>query len=53
MVRTCHKRSLPKPKLRHRVLVLGDQLDPATAALEGGDPARDRFWMVEVPGKAP
>jgi len=35
--------------LRHLVLVLGDQLDPASAALDGFDPMRDRIWMAEVP----
>jgi len=33
--------------LRH--LVLGDQLDLASAALYGFDPMRDRIWMAEVP----
>ena len=43
---------MPEPKLRHLALVLGDQLDPASAALEGFDPARDRIWMAEVPEEA-
>jgi deoxyribodipyrimidine photolyase-related protein len=29
-------------------LVLGDQLDPDSAALDGLDPARDAVWMAEV-----
>jgi deoxyribodipyrimidine photolyase-related protein len=33
---------------RHLVVVLGDQLDPHGAALDGFDPARDRVWMAEV-----
>ncbi len=38
--------------LRHLVLVLGDQLDRRSAALEGFDPARDRILLVEAPGEA-
>ncbi len=34
--------------LRHLVVVLGDQLDPASAALDGFDSERDRLWMAEV-----
>lgn len=34
--------------MRHLVLVLGDQLDPASAALDGLDPAVDAVWMAEV-----
>jgi deoxyribodipyrimidine photolyase-related protein len=30
------------------VLVLGDQLDPDSAAFDGFDPARDEVWMAEV-----
>jgi len=30
------------------VVVLGDQLDPGSAALDGFDPARDTLWMAEV-----
>jgi deoxyribodipyrimidine photolyase-related protein len=32
----------------HLVVILGDQLDPKSAALTGFDPARDRIWMAEV-----
>jgi len=34
--------------LRHLVLVLGDQLDADSAALDGFDPAVDAVWMAEV-----
>jgi deoxyribodipyrimidine photolyase-related protein len=43
---------MPDPELRHLVLVLGDQLDPDSTALDGFDPARDRLWMAEVPEEA-
>lgn len=35
-------------RLRHLVLVLGDQLDPAAAAFDDFDPACDAVWMAEV-----
>jgi deoxyribodipyrimidine photolyase-related protein len=38
----------PRKNPRHLVLVLGDQLDPASAAFDGFDPAQDAVWMVEV-----
>lgn len=38
--------------LRHLVLVLGDQLDPASAAFDGFDPACDAVWMAEVAGES-
>jgi deoxyribodipyrimidine photolyase-related protein len=34
--------------LRHLVLILGDQLDAASSALQGFDPAQDAIWMAEV-----
>ena len=40
--------SAPRTPLRHLVLVLGDQLDPTAAALDGFDPTRDAIWMAEV-----
>ncbi|MGQ9861755.1 MAG: cryptochrome/photolyase family protein, partial [Thiobacillaceae bacterium] len=43
---------MPDPQPRHLVLILGDQLDPNSAALDGFDPARDRIWMAEVPEEA-
>ena len=33
---------------RNLVIVLGDQLDRDSAALDGFDPTRDRVWMAEV-----
>ncbi len=38
--------------VRRLVVVLGDQLDPASAALDGFDPRLDRVWMAEVPEEA-
>ncbi len=35
-------------RLRHLVLVLGDQLDADAAAFDGFDPAQDAVWMAEV-----
>ena len=34
------------------VLVLGDQLDRASAAFDGFDRRRDRVWMAEVAGES-
>jgi deoxyribodipyrimidine photolyase-related protein len=42
---------MPKA-LRHLVIVLGDQLDAASAAFDGFDPRRDAVWMAEVAGEA-
>jgi len=39
--------SAPAP-LRRLVVVLGDQLDPGSTALDGFDPGRDALWMAEV-----
>ncbi len=38
--------------MRHLILVLGDQLDPDSAAFDGFDPSRDAVWMAEVPAEA-
>nr|WP_315848483.1 cryptochrome/photolyase family protein [uncultured Rhodoferax sp.] len=39
----------PMPaQVRHLVIVLGDQLDAESSALEGFDPAQDVVWMAEV-----
>jgi deoxyribodipyrimidine photolyase-related protein len=38
--------------LRRVALVLGDQLDPRAAALEGFDAARDRTLMIEAAGES-
>lgn len=34
--------------VRHLVIVLGDQLDEASSAFDGFDPAQDVVWMAEV-----
>lgn len=39
-------------RTRHLVLVLGDQLDAGSAALDGFDPKRDAVWMAEVTAEA-
>ena len=39
---------MPHPPTRHLVIVLGDQLDPASAAFDGFDPARDAILQMEV-----
>ena len=36
------------PALRHLVVILGDQLDPDSAALTDFDPEQDALWMAEV-----
>ena len=41
-------RPVPASKLRHLVLVLGDQLDAQSSALQGFDASRDMVWMAEV-----
>jgi len=33
---------------RNLILILGDQLDPHSAAFDGFDPAQDCIWMAEV-----
>jgi deoxyribodipyrimidine photolyase-related protein len=38
--------------VRHLVLILGDQLDRRSAALEGFDPSSDAVWMAEVAEEA-
>jgi deoxyribodipyrimidine photolyase-related protein len=38
--------------VRNLVVILGDQLDRGSAALDGFDPDRDRIWMAEVAGEA-
>ncbi len=42
----------PKPPVRRLTLILGDQLDHRSAALEGFDPQRDAVWMAEVDHEA-
>ena len=41
-----------KTSCRHVVLILGDQLDEASSAFDGFDPALDRVLMVEAMGEA-
>jgi deoxyribodipyrimidine photolyase-related protein len=41
------KPALPA-RVRHLVIVLGDQLDVASSALQDFDPAQDVVWMAEV-----
>lgn len=38
--------------MRRLVVVLGDQLDRHSAALDGFDPVQDRIWMAEVPAES-
>jgi deoxyribodipyrimidine photolyase-like uncharacterized protein len=38
----------PAKKPRHLVLILGDQLDPASRVFTDFDPAKDALWMAEV-----
>ncbi len=38
--------------MRHLVIILGDQLDRSSAALEGFDPGLDCVWMAEVAGES-
>jgi deoxyribodipyrimidine photolyase-related protein len=37
--------------MRNLIVVLGDQLDPSSLALEGFDAAQDALWMAEVSGE--
>lgn len=39
-------------RVRHLILVLGDQLDLDAAAFDGFDPAQDLVWMAEVEQEA-
>ncbi len=39
-------------KVRHLVVVLGDQLDVKSSAFDEFDTTRDVVWMAEVPGEA-
>lgn len=38
--------------IRHLIVVLGDQLDPASTVFDDFDPARDAVWMAEVAHEA-
>jgi deoxyribodipyrimidine photolyase-related protein len=48
MAETPLLRSALPAKVRHLVLVLGDQLDLQSSALEGFDATQDVVWMAEV-----
>jgi deoxyribodipyrimidine photolyase-related protein len=39
-------------RLRHLIVILGDQLDRRSPALDDFDPARDAVWMAEVAEEA-
>lgn len=39
-------------KIRHLVLILGDQLNRTSSAFDGFDPRLDAVWMAEVQGEA-
>lgn len=43
-----HPTAAPTGTLRHLVLVLGDQLDVQSSALQGFDASQDVVWMAEV-----
>jgi deoxyribodipyrimidine photolyase-related protein len=43
-----HNHRMQKIPCRHLVLILGDQLDEASSAFEGFDPAQDLVLMVEA-----
>jgi deoxyribodipyrimidine photolyase-related protein len=46
-------KAIRKPaRLRHLVIVLGDQLDLSAAAFDGFDAAHDAVWMAEVAAEA-
>jgi deoxyribodipyrimidine photolyase-related protein len=38
--------------MRNLIVILGDQLDRGSSALDGFDPARDAIWMAEVAGES-
>jgi len=42
----------PREVTRHLTLILGDQLDPGSAAFEGFDPSRDTVLMIEASEEA-
>jgi len=48
MAETDFLRAALPAKVRHLVIVLGDQLDEQSSALEGFDPKQDVVWMAEV-----
>lgn len=48
MAETASVRAALPAKVRHLVIVLGDQLDEQSSALEGFDSTQDVVWMAEV-----
>ena len=48
MAEPLHVPSVFPAKVRHLVIVLGDQLDLHSSALQGFDTAQDAVWMAEV-----
>ena len=48
MAESLSRRSALPAKVRHLVIVLGDQLDLQSSALQGFDAAQDVVWMAEV-----
>ena len=48
MAEAAQSRASIPAKVRHLVIVLGDQLDEQSTALEGFDPSQDVVWMAEV-----
>ncbi len=43
---------MPDAAIRHLVVVLGDQLNLASAVFDDFDPRLDRVWMAEVPAES-
>lgn len=43
---------MPEPRIRHLVIVLGDQLNRNSGVFDDFDARRDRIWMAEVPAEA-
>ena len=48
MAESLSRQSALPAKVRHLVIVLGDQLDLQSSALEGFDATQDVVWMAEV-----
>ncbi len=48
MADSVHMPSAPPAKVRHLVIVLGDQLDAQSSALQDFDATQDVVWMAEV-----
>jgi len=43
---------MPAKKLRHLILILGDQLDRESLVFDDFDPERDAIWMCEASAEA-